>query len=80
MAIGLEQALFAEGFEVFVLDGDNLRHGLNSDLGFSDRDRQENIRRITEVAVAFTNAGMVVHLTFSRRSRTGSPNPRREVS
>ena len=64
LAIGLEQALFAEGFQVFVLDGDNLRHGLNGDLGFSDRDRQENIRRITEVAVAFTDAGMVVITAF----------------
>ena len=64
LAIGLERALFAEGFQVFVLDGDNLRHGLNGDLGFSDRDRQENIRRITEVAVAFADAGMVVITAF----------------
>lgn len=64
MAIGLEQALFAEGFQVFVLDGDNLRHGLNRDLGFSDRDRQENIRRVTEMAVAFADAGTVVITAF----------------
>ena len=64
LAIGLEQALFAEGFQVFVLDGDNLRHGLNRDLGFSDRDRQENIRRVTEMAVAFADAGTVVITAF----------------
>ena len=64
LAIGLEQALFAEGFKVFVLDGDNLRHGLNGDLGFSDRDRQENIRRVTEVAAAFVDTGMVVITAF----------------
>ena len=64
LAIGLEQALFAEGFQVFVLDGDNLRHGLNRDLGFSYRDRQENIRRVIEMAVAFADAGTVVITAF----------------
>ena len=64
LAIGLEQTLFAEGFRVFVLDGDNLRHGLNRDLGFSDRDRQENIRRVIEMAVAFADAGTVVISAF----------------
>ncbi len=64
LAIGLEQALFAEGFQVFVLDGDNLRQGLNGDLGFSDGDRQENIRRVTEVAAVFADAGMVVITAF----------------
>ena len=64
LAIGLEQALFVEGFQVFVLDGDNLRHGLNRDLGFSYRDRQENIRRVIEMAVAFADAGTVVITAF----------------
>ena len=64
LAIGLEQALFAEGFQVFVLDGDNLRQGLNGDLGFTDGDRQENIRRVTEVAAVFADAGMIVITAF----------------
>ncbi|MEK9722571.1 MAG: adenylyl-sulfate kinase [Rhodospirillaceae bacterium] len=64
LAIALEQALFERNFQVFVLDGDNLRHGLNGDLGFSDADRQENIRRVTEVAAIFAEAGMVVISAF----------------
>lgn len=64
LATALEQALFERDCQVFVLDGDNLRHGLNGDLGFSDADRQENIRRVTEVAGAFVDAGMVVVTAF----------------
>ena len=47
LALGLERILFDQGMRVVVLDGDNLRHGLTGDLGFSDTDRRENIRRIT---------------------------------
>ena len=54
-----EQKLFAQGRQVVVLDGDNVRHGLNKDLGFSPEDRTENIRRIGEVAALFTEAGVV---------------------
>jgi adenylylsulfate kinase len=55
----LEKALWERGVRSFVLDGDNVRHGLNKDLGFSPKDRTENIRRIGEVAALFTDAGVV---------------------
>jgi adenylylsulfate kinase len=55
----LEKALWERGVRSFVLDGDNIRHGLNKDLGFSPKDRTENIRRIGEVAALFTDAGIV---------------------
>ncbi|GAB4251779.1 MAG: adenylyl-sulfate kinase [Candidatus Methylacidiphilales bacterium] len=60
LAIALEAALLRRGVAAFVLDGDNLRHGLCSDLGFSDRDRAENIRRAGEVAKLMAEAGLVV--------------------
>lgn len=56
----LEADLLQAGRFVYVLDGDNLRHGLNADLGFSERDRKENIRRIAEVARLFADAGVIV--------------------
>jgi adenylylsulfate kinase len=55
----MEKALWERGVRSFVLDGDNVRHGLNKDLGFSPKDRTENIRRIGEVAALFTDAGVV---------------------
>lgn len=55
----LEKALWERGVRAFVLDGDNVRHGLNKDLGFSPADRTENIRRIGEVAKLFTEAGVI---------------------
>ena len=55
----LEKALWERGVRSFVLDGDNVRHGLNKDLGFSPEDRTENIRRIGEVAALFTEAGVL---------------------
>ena len=79
LAIGLEKILFAEGFQVFVLDGDNLRHGLNADLGFSNKDRRENIRRVTEVAVAFADAGMVVITAFISPFRTDRERARKTL-
>lgn len=60
LAMAAQAALFARGRQVAVLDGDNLRHGLNSDLGFSDADRAENIRRIAEVAKLMSDAGLIV--------------------
>ncbi len=60
----LEQALFARGCQVYVLDGDNIRHGLNRDLGFSPKDRTENIRRIGDVAKLFTEAGVIAITAF----------------
>lgn len=69
----IEKLLFAEGKRVFILDGDNMRHGLNGDLGFSDKDREENIRRIGHVAKLMYEAGFIVICSFispSRKMRT----------
>ena len=64
IANALEKALHAQGIRTYVLDGDNVRHGLNSDLGFTDADRVENIRRIGEVAKLMVDAGVVVLTAF----------------
>lgn len=64
IAIGVEQALFAAGFFPQVLDGDNIRTGINNNLGFSLEDRQENIRRIAEVAKLYANSGIIVLCSF----------------
>ncbi|MDD9967261.1 MAG: adenylyl-sulfate kinase [Myxococcales bacterium] len=64
LARAVEQRLVSEGRSAYVLDGDNLRHGLNGDLGFSPGDRRENIRRIGEVARLFTDAGIVIMCAF----------------
>lgn len=60
----VEQKLLAAGRHTYLLDGDNIRHGLNSDLGFTDQDRAENIRRIAEVAKLMTDAGLIVLTAF----------------
>ena len=59
LAVALEKKLWDRGIRSYVLDGDNIRHGLNKDLGFSPKDRTENIRRIGEVAKLFTDAGVI---------------------
>ena len=64
IAKGLNAELFKRGYQSYVLDGDNIRHGLNSDLGFSPEDRKENIRRIAEVAKLFIDAGFIVITSF----------------
>ncbi|MCL6404473.1 adenylyl-sulfate kinase [Dickeya dadantii] len=64
LAGALEQALFARGVSTYLLDGDNVRHGLCRDLGFSDDDRRENIRRVGEVARLMVDAGLVVLTAF----------------
>jgi adenylylsulfate kinase len=64
LAAEMERRLMNQGVHCFVLDGDNVRHGLNADLGFSDEDRKENIRRVGEVARLFVNAGLVVLTSF----------------
>jgi adenylylsulfate kinase len=64
LANALERQLHAEGFTTHLLDGDNVRTGLNRDLGFSDADRAENIRRVAEVAKLFVQAGVVVIAAF----------------
>jgi len=60
----LEKDLIGRGFLCYILDGDNVRHGLNRDLGFSMEDRQENIRRIAEVAALMNDAGVIVVTAF----------------
>jgi len=60
----VENQLFEKGVRTYVLDGDNIRHGLNRDLGFSPEDRTENIRRIGEVAKLFVDAGIMVMTAF----------------
>ncbi|MDU6411725.1 MAG: adenylyl-sulfate kinase [Yersiniaceae bacterium] len=64
VAGALEQALHAHGVSTYLLDGDNVRHGLCRDLGFSDDDRRENIRRVGEVAKLMVDAGLVVLTAF----------------
>jgi len=80
LAIELERALFRAGYHVYVLDGDNLRHGLNSNLGFSHEDRTENIRRVGEVAALFADAGFICISAFIspyRADRAGARNAAR---
>ncbi len=64
LANATERALHARAVHSYLLDGDNVRHGLNRDLGFSPADREENIRRIGEVARLFSEAGMVAMTAF----------------
>jgi adenylylsulfate kinase len=64
LAVALECLLFKQGCRTYVLDGDNIRHGLNKNLGFSPDDRKENIRRIAEVAKLFADAGIIVMTAF----------------
>ena len=60
----LEQQLHGDGIRTYLLDGDNVRHGLNQDLGFAAKDRVENIRRVAEVAKLMVDAGLVVITAF----------------
>ncbi len=64
IANAVDRMLFERGCHTFVLDGDNVRHGLNGDLGFDDAARVENIRRISEVAKLMTDAGLIVGTAF----------------
>ncbi len=64
LGYALEHALVASGHPAFVLDGDNVRHGLCADLGFSAHDRDENIRRVGEVAALFAEAGVIAIASF----------------
>jgi adenylylsulfate kinase len=63
-AFTLEHELIKRGYLAYVLDGDNIRHGLNKNLGFSAEDREENIRRIAEVAKLFADSGLIVMTSF----------------
>jgi adenylylsulfate kinase len=69
LAEALERKLHGEGRLVYVLDGDNVRTGINNNLGFSEEDRKENIRRIAEVARLFADAGLVVICSFVSPTR-----------
>lgn len=64
IAYGVEERLFRLGIRSYILDGDNVRHGINSDLGFSLQDRKENIRRIAEISRLFVDAGFIVLAAF----------------
>lgn len=64
LAFALEERLFHAGWQVYVLDGDNVRRGLNADLGFSNADRTENIRRVGQVAALFADAGFLCISAF----------------
>ncbi len=64
IAVAAQGALHERGIHSYVLDGDNVRHGLNQNLGFSPEDRTENIRRIGEVAKLFTDAGIIALTSF----------------
>lgn len=64
IAVELEHALLDNGHQAYILDGDNIRHGLNKDLGFSPEDRTENIRRIGEVAKLFSEANIITVTAF----------------
>ncbi|AYA42276.1 adenylyl-sulfate kinase [Xenorhabdus nematophila] len=69
LAGALEQSLFSQGVKTYLLDGDNLRHGLCRDLGFSEADRRENIRRVGEVSKLMVDAGLVVLTAFISPNR-----------
>src|SRR5207248_10512011 len=66
----VEKRLYSLGHHTFLLDGDNVRHGLNKDLGFSNEDRVENIRRVAEVAKLMVEAGLIVLVSFISPFRT----------
>ena len=86
IAMAAERTLFDQGYQTYVLDGDNVRKGLNADLGFSDTDRTENIRRIGEVAALMADAGIIVITAFISpfqadrdRARTAAPDSFHEI-
>ena len=86
LAMAVERALFEKGYHSYVLDGDNVRHGLNADLGFAPEDRTENIRRVGEVASLMADAGLVVISAFispyqedRNRARNAAPEKFNEI-
>ncbi len=86
LSVELEHRLFEKGYSVYVLDGDNIRFGLNANLGFSPEDRSENIRRVGEVAALFARAGMIALTAFISpyrsdrdRARAAAPEHFHEV-
>lgn len=86
LAVAVEKEIFDRGMNAYVLDGDNVRYGLNSDLGFSPEDRTENIRRVGEVAALQANAGIIVLSAFISpyqadrdRARNAAPHSFHEI-
>ncbi|MCC7409689.1 MAG: adenylyl-sulfate kinase [Phycisphaeraceae bacterium] len=77
IAVALEQVLLQRGKHAYRLDGDNIRHGLNKNLGFSAEDRAENIRRIGEVAKLFADAGLIAITSFISPYATDRDNARK---
>jgi adenylylsulfate kinase len=77
LAHAVEESLFQKGFNTYVLDGDNVRHGLCADLGFSDNDRKENIRRISHMSNLFVQAGVIVLTAFISPFRIDRDNARK---
>lgn len=80
LAFEVEKRLFEQGYFSYVLDGDNVRHGLNADLGFAPEERRENIRRIGEVAKLFAEAGAIVLTAFISPYREDRERIRRRVA
>ena len=77
IAVELEHALIENKHQAYILDGDNIRHGLNKNLGFSPEDRSENIRRIGEVAKLFTDANIITITAFISPYRQDRDNARK---
>lgn len=77
IAVELEHALLDNKHQAYILDGDNIRHGLNKNLGFSPEDRSENIRRIGEVAKLFTDANIITITAFISPYRADRDNARK---
>jgi adenylylsulfate kinase len=80
LAMALEARLSAQGYACYTLDGDNIRHGLNADLGFSPESRTENIRRVGEVASLFADAGLICITAFISPYRADREIARAAVS
>lgn len=80
LAMALEASLLRLGYACYTLDGDNVRKGLNANLGFSEVDRHENIRRVSEVAALFADAGMICITAFISPYRTGRDHARAAAS
>lgn len=79
LAMGLEADLTHQGYACYALDGDNVRHGLNANLGFSPEDRAENIRRVGEVAALFADAGLICITAFISPYRADRDRARQAV-
>ena len=77
LAHAVEESLYQQGYNSYVLDGDNVRHGLCADLSFSDDDRKENIRRISHMSNLFVQAGVIVLTAFISPFRVDRENARK---